>query len=104
MFNRKPTEEEIEKAAKELILDQLQGRYSYNICRKIDAPAKEYAQEVIKEQMERAVIKEEICQFLDSEMLDKIVKKHMNKTVNGLISEQLVEKLVKKINNMQLEK
>ena len=100
---REPTEEQIVAKAEQLILDQLSETYTdWTVGRKIDAPAAEYAHSLVKERMSDVDILKKVDHFLECEMLDEVVRKHVSSALKDILKEDLIKEIVQKINDVQV--
>ena len=111
LFNRKKdksivTKEEVERKAEALILAELSPKTELCIYthRPIHAPApaREFTRELLEETIKAVDIKEKIDNFVQEELLEKVVKRHVESTLNKILKQDLIEEIVVKINKVQV--
>lgn len=105
LFKRKePTLQQVIEKAENLILNQLSDDHTSWLGRvgPCPAPAAEYAEGLIKEQMKNEKVRDSISELFQNKALDSIIKTHIRETINEILKEDLIKGIVKEINASQL--
>lgn len=110
---KEPTEAQIREKAQKLIKEQFEKQYSYGLGRSVDAPspASRFAEKLIRQEIEKKPIQDMINETIEEavkEILDTkvslVLSDEINYCIQQTLSDNLIEELVKKINNVQVKK
>ena len=116
LFTKKENEDELTEKnviamAETLIINQLNGSTSYSFYGGMHdrgaykpAAASKYAETILNKAIRSVDIKEKIDVFLQGEVLENIIAKHIQKEVRQIVREELIEEIVTKINSVQVRK